>query len=108
MLGGGRPYLSVMNRHLLLAATARVLAARGAHVAVAARTVADLELVVKDDRGTPEGARAAAEEALKDGAELILGPLLSQSVQAAAAVARGAAHRERVVAREHNLVLRRR
>ena len=25
MLGGGRPYLSVMNRHLLLAATARVL-----------------------------------------------------------------------------------
>ena len=50
----------------------------------------DLQLIVKDDRGTPEGARAAADEAIKEGAELILGPLLSASVQAAAPVARAA------------------
>ena len=48
----------------------------------------DLQLIVKDDKGTPEGARLAAEEAISEGAELILGPLLSASVQAAAAVAR--------------------
>ena len=51
---------------------------------------ADVELIVKDDKGTPDGARLAAEEAIRDGAELILGPLLSASVQAAAPVARAA------------------
>ena len=54
------------------------------------RTATDLQLVVKDDKGTPDGARAAAEEAIREGAELILGPLLSASVQAAAPVARAA------------------
>lgn len=49
-----------------------------------------VQLVVKDDGGTPEGARAAAEQATKDGAEIILGPLFSQSVAAAAPVARAA------------------
>jgi ABC-type branched-subunit amino acid transport system substrate-binding protein len=48
------------------------------------------QLVVKDDKGTAEGARAAAEQAVKEGAELILGPLLSVSVKAAAPVARQA------------------
>ena len=50
----------------------------------------DLQLIVKDDKGTPDGARAATDEAIKEGAELILGPLLSASVQAAAPVARAA------------------
>ena len=54
------------------------------------RAATDLQLIVKDDKGTPDGARAAAEEAVRDGAELILGPLLSASVQAAAPVARAA------------------
>ncbi|HRK19569.1 MAG TPA: ABC transporter substrate-binding protein, partial [Hyphomicrobiaceae bacterium] len=36
-----------------------------------------VQLVVKDDGGTAEGARAAAEEAIKDGAEVVLGPLLA-------------------------------
>ena len=44
---------------------------------------ADLTLLVKDDRGTPDGARAAAQEALSEGAELIVGPLFAPSVQAA-------------------------
>ncbi len=46
-----------------------------------------VQLLVKDDLGTPEGATAAAEEAIKDGAELILGPLFAASVKAVAPVA---------------------
>ncbi len=49
-----------------------------------------LQLIVKDDKGTPEGARAAAEEAVRGGAKLILGPLFAKSVSAAAPVARQA------------------
>jgi ABC-type branched-subunit amino acid transport system substrate-binding protein len=50
----------------------------------------DLTVLVKDDRGTPEGAREAAHQALADGAQLILGPLFAGSVQAAGQVARQA------------------
>jgi ABC-type branched-subunit amino acid transport system substrate-binding protein len=49
---------------------------------------ADVALVVKDDRGTPEGAREAASQAIAEGAELIVGPLFAGSVRAAAQVAR--------------------
>jgi branched-chain amino acid transport system substrate-binding protein len=49
-----------------------------------------LQLLVKDDRGTPEGAKAAAEEAVKAGAAVILGPLFAKSVVAVAPVARQA------------------
>ncbi len=45
------------------------------------------QLIVKDDKGTPEGAKAAAEEAIKDGAGLILGPLFAKSVSAVTPVA---------------------
>lgn len=51
---------------------------------------AGIQLLIKDDGGTPEGARAAASAAVSEGAELILGPLNSASVTQAAAVARGA------------------
>ena len=51
---------------------------------------ANITLLVKDDQGTPEGARAAASQAIAQGAELILGPLFAQSVPAVAQVARGA------------------
>lgn len=50
----------------------------------------DIQILVKDDRGTPDGARAAATEALGQGVELILGPLFAQSVAAAGQVARPA------------------
>jgi ABC-type branched-subunit amino acid transport system substrate-binding protein len=40
---------------------------------------ANLQILVKDDRGTPEGAREAANEAIAQGAELIMGPLFAQS-----------------------------
>ena len=51
---------------------------------------AGIQLLVKDDMGTPEGGRAAATQAISEGAELILGPLFARSVPAVAAVARGA------------------
>jgi hypothetical protein len=50
----------------------------------------DVTILVKDDRGTPEGARDAASQAVADGAELILGPLFAGSVQATGQVARQA------------------
>ena len=50
----------------------------------------DITLLVKDDRSTPEGARAAAQEALSEGAELFVGPLFASSVREVGPVARGA------------------
>ncbi|MCJ2034650.1 penicillin-binding protein activator [Methylobacterium sp. J-068] len=50
----------------------------------------DLQIVVKDDRGSPDGAREAAQAALADGAELVLGPLFAANVQAASTVVRAA------------------
>ncbi len=47
-------------------------------------------LIPKDTKGRPDGAAAAARSALADGAEIILGPLFSESTAAAAPVARAA------------------
>lgn len=49
-----------------------------------------VQIIVKDDKGSAEGARVAAEEAIRDGAEIILGPLFSQAVAGAAPAARQA------------------
>ncbi len=48
----------------------------------------DIQLLVKDDAGNPQTAQAAAQQALNEGAEIILGPLFAQSVRAVAQVAR--------------------
>ncbi len=48
-----------------------------------------VQLVVRDDKGTPEGAMAAATEVLSEGAEIILGPLYARSVSTVSALARG-------------------
>ncbi len=50
----------------------------------------DLTLLIKDDHSTPEGARAAAQAALADGAELFLGPLFAPNVREVAQVAKSA------------------
>lgn len=50
----------------------------------------NVELVPKDTRGTPDGARAAAQEAVQEGAELIIGPLFANEVSAAAPIAQSA------------------
>jgi hypothetical protein len=48
----------------------------------------DIQILLKDSGGTAQGARSAAEQAMAEGAELILGPLFAQSVAAAGQVAR--------------------
>jgi len=48
----------------------------------------NVQLLVKDDAGTPQGAQAAAQQALDEGAEMIVGPLFAQSVSAVGGVAR--------------------
>lgn len=50
----------------------------------------DLQILVKDDRGAPDGAREAAQAAVAEGAELVLGPLFAANVQGAAGAARNA------------------
>jgi len=50
----------------------------------------ELQLMAKDTRGTPEGAKAAAQQAVSEGAELIIGPLFAEAVNGAAPVARKA------------------
>ncbi|WP_411819218.1 penicillin-binding protein activator [Hyphococcus formosus] len=47
-------------------------------------------LMPKDTRGNAEGAAAAARSALADGADIVLGPLFSESVEAASVVTRAA------------------
>ena len=48
----------------------------------------NIQLLVKDDAGTAQGAQQATQEALDQGAEIILGPLFAHSVTQAAQVAR--------------------
>ncbi|WP_348272714.1 penicillin-binding protein activator [Pannonibacter tanglangensis] len=48
----------------------------------------DIQLLVKDTAGTAEGGRAAAQAAIAEGAELILGPVFAPAVAGAASVAR--------------------
>lgn len=48
----------------------------------------NIQLLVKDDGGTAMGAQAAVQQALNEGAEIILGPLFAQSVQAAGQLTR--------------------
>jgi ABC-type branched-subunit amino acid transport system substrate-binding protein len=59
-----------------------------AELAISESGAADITLLVKDDHSTPEGAKAAAQAALAEGAELVLGPLFAGDVRAAAEVAR--------------------
>lgn len=61
-----------------------------ADMAMAEFSGASIDLVVKDDRGTPDGAREAAKQAIAEGASALIGPLLAPSVQTAAGVARAA------------------
>jgi ABC-type branched-subunit amino acid transport system substrate-binding protein len=48
----------------------------------------NLQLLVKDDAGNPQGAQQATQQALDEGAEIMLGPLFALSVPAAAQLAR--------------------
>jgi len=48
----------------------------------------NLQLLIKDDAGNPEAARHDAEQAIAEGAQIILGPLFAQSVSAVGQVTR--------------------
>ena len=48
----------------------------------------NIQLLIKDDNGTPQGAQQGAQQAVEEGAEIILGPLFAQSVPAVAQAAR--------------------
>lgn len=59
-----------------------------AELAIADTGGTQITLLVKDTGGTAGGAQAGAQAAIREGAELILGPLFSGSVRAAGGVAR--------------------
>ncbi|MGE0564764.1 MAG: penicillin-binding protein activator [Pseudolabrys sp.] len=48
----------------------------------------DIQLLVKDDGGTPQGAQTAVQQALAEGARIIIGPIFAQSVSAVGPIAR--------------------
>ncbi len=49
----------------------------------------NIQLLIKDDGASPQGAQQVAQQAVDEGAEILLGPLFAQSVPATAQVARG-------------------
>ena len=59
-----------------------------AEMALAEFKQPNVQLLVKDDAGNPQTAQAAAQQAVAEGAEIIVGPLFAQSVSAVAGVAR--------------------
>lgn len=60
---------------------------QAAELALFERDDPNIELVVKDDKGTAAGAAEAATLAVADGAEIIIGPLLYDAVPGAAQIA---------------------
>ena len=59
-----------------------------AEMALAEFNAPNIQLLVKDDGGTGDGARLAAQQALDEGAEIILGPLFAQPVSVVGQIAR--------------------
>lgn len=69
-------------------ATAGISIKNAAEMAASEFGAGKVELLIKDDQGTAEGAAAAATAALGEGASLVLGPLFAPNVSAVGAVAR--------------------
>src|SRR3954452_1754793 len=59
-----------------------------AEMALAEFQSPNIQLLIKDDAGNPQGAAQATQQALDEGAEIILGPLFAVSVPAAAQLTR--------------------
>jgi ABC-type branched-subunit amino acid transport system substrate-binding protein len=59
-----------------------------AEMALAEFNSPNVQLLVKDDGGTPQGAQQATQQAIDEGAELIIGPLFAHTVSAAGQSAR--------------------
>jgi ABC-type branched-subunit amino acid transport system substrate-binding protein len=60
-----------------------------AEMALAEFNAPNIQLLVKDDAGTVQGAQQAAQQALDEGAEILLGPLFAHSVAPVGQLARG-------------------
>jgi ABC-type branched-subunit amino acid transport system substrate-binding protein len=78
---------------LPMSATGNISAAatsmkNAAELALAEFQGPNVQLLIKDDRGSAQGAQQAAQDALQEGAEIIIGPLFAQSVSAVGQVAR--------------------
>ncbi len=61
---------------------------RAAELAIVEHRAPHIQLMVRDDKGTPEGAAEAAREAIAQGAEIVLGPMTAKGVQGASGVTR--------------------
>ncbi len=61
---------------------------QAAEMALFERNNPAIQLIVKDDKGSAEGAKAAAQAAINEGAQIILGPLFSKAAAGAATVTR--------------------
>jgi ABC-type branched-subunit amino acid transport system substrate-binding protein len=59
-----------------------------AEMALAQFGTANIQLLPKDDAGTAQGAQAAVQQAIDEGAQVILGPLFATTVTAAKPIAR--------------------
>jgi branched-chain amino acid transport system substrate-binding protein len=59
-----------------------------AEMALAEFGAANIQLLAKDDAGTAQGAQAAVQQAIDEGAQVVLGPLFAHTVTAAKPVAR--------------------
>src|SRR5712671_6728720 len=59
-----------------------------AEMALAEFNVTDLQLLVKDDGGNAPGARQVAQQAIDEGAEIVLGPIFAHSVSPVGQLAR--------------------
>jgi ABC-type branched-subunit amino acid transport system substrate-binding protein len=59
-----------------------------AEMAIAEFKNPDVQLLIKDSGGTPQGAQSVAQQALNEGAQMITGPLFAQSVSAVGQLAR--------------------
>jgi branched-chain amino acid transport system substrate-binding protein len=59
-----------------------------AEMALAEFKSPNIQLLVKDDGGTVQAAQAAAQQAISEGAEIIIGPIFAQSVSGVAQIAR--------------------
>jgi branched-chain amino acid transport system substrate-binding protein len=70
------------------AGVAAVSMKNAAEMALAEFQNPNIQLLVKDDAGTPQGAQQGAQQAITEGAEIIIGPLFAQSVRAVAQVVR--------------------
>lgn len=70
------------------AGLAAVAMRNAAELAIAEFKNPDLQLLVKDDGGSPQGAQSAAQQAMDEGAQVIVGPIFAQSVGAVSPAAR--------------------